>query len=349
MNKNSILFFSMVNEYITVFLPKQKGASQHTIRSYKTAINQFLNFVCSQYDMRLQDFHFKFISQETVEQYLNDLESIHQCSVNTRNQKLAVLKSFCKYAGLREASVMSCYQSISAIPIKKTETKPVEFFSEKALEFILNVPDTSKKNGRRDRMFMILLYDTGARLTEILNLRLKDIHIDNKKATGKSYIKVLGKGKKIRLIPLMDKTIAHLEQYLKYFHEGNMEDYLFYVLHNGKKCRLSEDSAEKFIRKYGEQAKLKCDEIPEKLYPHMFRHSRAMHLYRNGMSLPLVSEWLGHSQIETTIKYYANADITMKQEAISKATSALDPLLTSRVDMTIEYDDETIRKLYGLT
>lgn len=292
MNKDSRLFFSMVNDYLTAYLPRQKGASEHTVRSYKTVINQFLDFVCNNCDTRLQDFNFRLVDCEMVERYLADLEDAHGYSVSTRNQRLAVMKGFCKYSGMREPSVMSCYQSISLIPIKKAEVKPIEFFSEKALEYILNAADTSKRNGKRDRMFMILLYDTGARLSEILNLRLKDVHIDHNNQSGKSYIKVLGKGQKIRHIPLMEKTVEHLGQYMKYFHDDNTEEYLFYVRHNGEKCRLSEDSAEKFIKNYGDKARQEFNEIPKRLCPHIFRHSRAMHLYRNGMSLPLVSEWL---------------------------------------------------------
>ena len=86
---------------------------------------------------------------------------------------------------------------------------------------------------------------------------------------------------------------------------------------------MSQDNVSKFIKKFGVQAKGKCSDVPEHLYVHMFRHSRAMHLYRSGIPMPLLSEWLGHAQMETTIKYYANADIRMKQEAIEKATSTL--------------------------
>ena len=117
-------------------------------------------------------------------------------AVSSRNQRLAVIKGFLKYSGVRELTVMACYHDISIIPIKKAETHIIEFFSEKALEVILLAADTSKKIGKRDRMFMIFLYDTGARLWEILNVKLKDLHIDKHNAAGKSYVTVLGKGEK---------------------------------------------------------------------------------------------------------------------------------------------------------
>lgn len=112
---------------------------------------------------------------------------------------------------------------------------------------------------------------------------------------------------------------------------------------------MSPDNTEKFIKKYGESAREKNIEVPPNLHPHMFRHSRAMHLYRCGMPLPLLSEWLGHAQLETTL-IYANADIHMKQEAIEKATSKINPLKTKDNNVIDWQDDEEmIKKLYGLT
>jgi len=108
------------------------------------------------------------------------------------------------------------------------------------------------------------------------------------------------------------------------------------------KTQMSPDNVEKFIKKYGEMARVKNREIPENLHPHMFHHSRAMHLYRGGMPLPLLSEWLGHAQMETTL-IYANADTKMKQEAIEKATSKLNPLITNQISIDWRKDEETIK------
>ena len=112
---------------------------------------------------------------------------------------------------------------------------------------------------------------------------------------------------------------------------------------------MSPDNVSKFIKKYGEMARSMHAEIPTHLHPHMFRHSRAMHLYRNGMPLPLLSEWLGHAQMHTTLTYYANADTKMKQEAIEKATSSFNPLFSDDLEIDWENDDEMIKKLCGLT
>ena len=285
MNKESILFFQMTRDFLTDYLPKQKGASENTVRAYKAGINQFLDFACKSHSVKLEKFHFGLVDRETVEKYLVSLEDNQGYSVNSRNQRLAVLKSFCKFSGLRDVTVLSCYQEISVIPVKKKVKKPIEFLSETALEAILEA----------------------------------------------------------------EKTVLHLVEYLKAFHPARCDDdYLFYVRHSGKPEPLSQDAVEKFIGRYGRKAKEICPEVPDRVYPHIFRHSRAMHLYRNGMPLPLVSEWLGHAQLETTINYYANADTKMKKDAIDKATSEINPILTAKVEKEIEYTEDTIKKLYGL-
>lgn len=110
---------------------------------------------------------------------------------------------------------------------------------------------------------------------------------------------------------------------------------------------MSADNVAKFMKQYGKAAKEQCNKVPEGLHPHMFRHSRAMHLYRGGMPLALLSEWLGHAQLETT-KIYAYADTQMKREAIEKATSSLNPLSQNRKVTSWQNDDELIKRLYGL-
>ena len=345
MNKESKAFFQMIREFLTVYLPKQKAVSPNTIRSYKSAINMYLDYASQKLGINLGSFGFHLSTRELLESFLDFLEYEKHCSVASRNQRLAAIRRFFRYASERDPVTVSCYHEIASIPIKKEPDHEIEFFSEKALEAILAMPDVTVKKGIRNLVFMILLYDSGARLQEILDIKLQDLHI-----TGEErYVVVTGKGNKTRLVPLMQKTVKHLKKYIKIFHSGSAgTEYLFYVDRKGVRNQMSQDNVSKFIKQYGESAKKICSEVPDHLYVHMFRHSRAMHLYRNGMPMPLLSEWLGHAQMETTIKYYANADIKMKQDAIEKATSDLNPVLSNVIGFTFENDDEIIKKLYGL-
>ena len=345
MTKDSKAFYQMIREFLTVYLPKQKAASPNTIRSYRSALNMYLDFSCQKLEVRLDSFGFMLATRELLEGFLQFLEDECHCTVTSRNQRLAAIRRFFRYASEKDPVFMSCYHEISLIPVKKVPDHEIEFFSEKALEEILAMPDTSTRKGIRDLMFMILLYDSAARIQEILDVKLQDLHI-----TGdERYIILTGKGGKTRLVPLMQKTVDHLKKYIELFHNGSGDaEFLFYVIRKGIHNQMSQDNVSKFIKKYGEAARETCHEVPEHLYVHMFRHSRAMHLYRNGMPMPLLSEWLGHAQIETTIKYYANADVKMKQEAIEKATSDFNPIISSAVDFTFDNDDEILKKLYGL-
>lgn len=191
---------------------------------------------------------------------------------------------------------------------------------------------------------MILLYDTGARNREILDLRCRDIVTDK----NSPYIILHGKGKKIRTVPIMKETLEHLNSYCKRFHPvPNESDFLFYTVIHSKHCQMSDDNVARFIKKYSTLAKQESNEVPEKVTPHMFRHSRALHLYRKGLPLPLISEWLGHANIETTL-IYAYADTEMKRAAIEKATDANHPIRHNN-EIYIELNNDTIRKLYSLS
>jgi len=191
---------------------------------------------------------------------------------------------------------------------------------------------------------MILLYDTGARDREILDLRLCDVVID----TSAPYIVIHGKGNKIRTVPIMKETVDHFRSYRKRFHsDSNENSFLFYTIIHGEKQQMSDDNVARFIKKYTLMARQDCDEVPSRITPHMFRHSRALHLYRKGMPLPLISEWLGHSNLETTL-IYAYADTIMKRAAIEKATDASHPLRNKKNVEVLELDDETIKRLCGL-
>lgn len=345
MDADALNFYQKVRDYLTVYLPKQRGASPNTVKAYKEALNSYIDHKASQ-GVPLKSISFKCISRESVDEFLDWLEREKGYSISSRNQRLAAIKSFLKYSSERDKTQMALYLEVAAIMKKKdTKTCEIEFFSEAALEAILSQPDQNSRKGKRDLLFMILLYDTGARVQEILDLKLRDVCLDGKSP----FVTVTGKGNKMRTIPIMDKTCKHISAYLKIYHPSkNPEDHLFYIERKGKRTQMSADNVGKFITKYGKKASAVSNDVPEHWYPHLFRHSRAVHLYRNGMPLALVAEWLGHSKMDTTRQYYANADTTMKKEAIEKATSEFNPLLSCEVSYDWEDDEELLKKLYGL-
>lgn len=158
---------------------------------------------------------------------------------------------------------------------------------------------------------MSLSYDS-----EMLSLRLNSLVIDNNYPT----IRLEGKGNKVRYVPLMKKTVEHLKRYINIYHPTETQesnDYLFYTIIHGVRHQMSDDNVARFLLKYTKQAKEICAEIPDRVKPHQFRHSRAMHLYRSGIPLQLLAEFMGHTSILST-QVYAYADTEMKRAAIAK-------------------------------
>lgn len=348
MNNESLIFFKMVRDFLSIYLPKQKGASNHTIKSYKTTINQYLSYSISKLNIPLASFNFNCTTINLVEDFLENGEEKNNWSTSTRNQKLAAIKSFYKYAANHDIELLVYYKEIEKITVKSDiKNKKIDIFSESELKLLLQQPNIKDRKGFRDLVVMITLYDTGCRVQELLSLRIKNLNLNIKSP----YVLLKGKGQKERIVPLMDKTVGHLRKYLNIFHSDSIsdDDFLFYSIHNGLKSEMSQDNIQRIIDKYCELAYQKNEHFPKHIYCHMFRHSRATHLYRNGMPLALVAEWLGHAQLETTRNYYANADIEMKRKAINEATSLINPLLSQNNDYNFDYtDDELLKKLYGL-
>lgn len=347
MNEKSTRFFKLVRDFLTVYLPDQRAVSVNTIKSYRECLNQLLSYICDKNGLALGKLSFEYLSRETVESYLEYIEKGRHCSVSTRNHRLACIRSFVKYAGVRDVSVQACVNDLCTIPQKKVaKTAVIKFFSESALKTILEQPDAREKKGLRNLFFMILMYDTGARNQELLDIRLSDIHFEGKSP----YVVITGKGRKTRLVPVMSKTVDHFRKYVDVFHTKiSFNNHLFYIERKGNRSAMSPDCSEKFVKKYGTTAHNVNPKVPESLHCHMFRHSRSMHLYKSGMPMVLLAEWLGHAQISSTL-IYATADTEMKKEAIMKATSKLNPLLSGETAYLEWEDDEAlIRQLYGLS
>ena len=270
MNEKSTHFFKLIKDFLMVYLPDQKAVSPNTVKSYRESLNLLLNYICDKNKVGLGKLNFKYLSREAVEGFLGHLEMERQCSISTRNHRLACIRSFVKYAGARDVGVQAYVNDLNNIPLKKAaKTSIVSFFSEAALKTILEQPDTKKKKELRNLFFMILLYDTGARNQELLDLKLGSVHFEGKSP----YIVIVGKGGKTRLVPVMAKTVEHYYKYAATFHpKPSYDGHLFYTERNGKRYAMSPDNTERFIKKYGIAAHNINPEVPVSLHPHLFRN-----------------------------------------------------------------------------
>lgn len=309
-------FFNAIRSYILEYLPKQKCCSENTIKAHKNALNLFISYMRSEKAMKVESIVFPVINQQTVIDFLNWLVEERGCSLASRNQRLSILRTFFEYAGQLDCTQVALELSIKKIPAAKHPKATVDFLSENALKALLEQPNTSKMNGIRDCFFMTLMYDTGARCGELLDMKVRDLRIDMTNPVA--YLR--GKGNKVRSVPLMSKTVEHCRSYLRIFHPGveaSSPDNLFYTTIHDERHKMSPDTVAQFMKKYGEKARAVCPEVPERVHPHQLRHTRAIHIYRDGAPLVLVGEYLGHVNPSTT-KIYAYADTEMKRKALEK-------------------------------
>ena len=340
-----MMLFVRVRAFVKEYLPGVRNCSANTVRAYQTSLDQFLTYVSNARKSALSSVTFDDFNATNVTAFLTDLESRQGRSIATRNHRLMCLRAFMAYAAASDVTLLSVRHDVDSVPAKGRETGgEVKFMSEKAVAALLAAPDIETAKGRRDRALLVFMYDSGARVQEALNVRDADIQLgDNPSVT------LRGKGRKSRNVPLMGNTVRILVDYQKEHQSSGGEDLsFFYVIRNGVRKRMTEDNVRKLVRRYGDLARSAEPEVMKNLHPHVLRHSRAMHLYQNGMPLELLSQWLGHSRIETTL-IYAHADTEMKRKAIAKATPPDSPL-GRHVKPTLlkEDNDDLIRRLYGL-
>jgi len=341
--KETDKFFAYLREYLTIYLPKQRRCSPNTVKSYQDAFNLYRTFLSEIKGIPFVKITLGLFDYTTINEFLDWLQSSRGCGASTRNQRLAAMNSFLNYVAIQDPTMMEHYVKVKSIPAQKTGNQPLKSMSEEAVASIIRQPDISKPNGRRDRFFLILLYDTAARMQEILDIRICDIHLN----ASSPYLYLTGKGNKTRQIPLMGKTISHMESYFKEFHpemKRSPQSHLFYTVIKGQAGPMSPENVACFLRRYGNKAREGCEEVPEKLHAHIFRHARAMSLYKSGIPLSYIKEYLGHSHINTT-SIYAMADMEMMRNALEKASYIGTPEQSKAV---WEGDEEMILRLCGL-
>jgi site-specific recombinase XerD len=344
MAKKTDKMISLMREFFTIYLPKQKKSSPHTILATQQVWNMLLSFVCETTGKRVENLVFTDISREYVMKFLDEMQHKKEWSPSTRNHRLARIRSFFRYVANIEPTLVFYLESLQGIPLQKDVNKSfvLEYMSQNAITAFLRQPDQSKKIGVRDLFFLVLMYDTAARDCEMLSLRFCDFDL-----VGKS-VYLLGKGSKPRNVPVSEDTIQHYKRYAKIFHpqkEGSIP--MFYTVRHGNKGHMSDDNVARFISKYGNLAKVVCSEVPDNVHPHLIRKTRAMILYQAGMPLELLAQFLGHNDPLTTL-VYARADNEMKRKAIEKAAAVTGAIGPDAEEATWDNNEDMIKRLIGL-
>jgi len=312
MNKPNDFAYSLT-KYLTGYLSVTVGASKNTIISYRDTFKLLLIYAAKQKSKKPEKLVLADFDREFVLDFLDWIENERGCSIQTRNQRLTAVHAFCKYLQIEHPEHMLNIHKIIAIPKKKCNQKVVSFLSIEGIELLLQQPDTSSDSGKKHLILLTFMYATACRVQEAV-----DVVIEDYKYNGTNLVKLTGKGKKSRLVPLEKSVVKLMDNYVESLKKNKLfseKDWLF-LNHSGQK--LSRQGVTSIIKKYADMAReRRPDLIPMDVSPHTLRHSRAVHWLQAGVELIYIRDLLGHASVQTT-EIYAKIDGDMKRKALEK-------------------------------
>ena len=305
--------------YLTKFLVKylhgEKNFSRHTIQSYSVTFKLLLSFLEQTRKISPERLSMEDLTHDTIVDFLNWIESTRNCTVSTRNQRLVAIHSFIRFVQKQSPENVFEFQKILNIPDKKCVKTVVPFLSGEEMKILLSMPAPSTSKGLRDMVLMSVLYDSAARVQEIIDLKVKDLRLDKL-----AVITLYGKGRKIRCVPITEKTKKLLNSHLRCSSSNNgVSSGEQYVFVNQRKQQFTRWGISYIINKYVRLASL-CDgfNVRFSITPHVFRHSKSVHLLQSGVNLIYIRDFLGHSDCSTT-QIYAKADTETRRKALEAA------------------------------
>jgi len=291
-----------INNWLKIYLPQTRGYSSKTVESYETGLYLFIDFLESEKHLKINEFDETCFNRERVEEWLTWLASKRNNGKRTRDQRLAIIKSLLEYLKSKNHNLIVNYLDISEIKnISHGRGKKVEGISKQAMKVLFAAIDCTTRTGKRDYTLFTLMYDTGCRIGEELNIKVKDLYLDVKTP----YVIVDGKGDKKRTLILSEKTVETIRLFLKLFFgvHPNPEAWLFYSNHGGIFKQMTENSINNRLYIISKKANKSCAEVPLHMHCHQIRHSAASHWLQDGINIAQISCYLGHESLEATRIY----------------------------------------------
>lgn len=313
-------FSKYLTDFLTKYLVHERGASPNTLKSYRDTFVQFINYMTGIKKASLQKITLSVITKELVVEFLDWLQSERKCGSATRNNRLAAIHSFLNYVQFHHPDHLFEYQRILSVKAKKYKKESINYMSVDGIRLFLKQPNTSTTKGRRDLALLSLIYDTGARVQEMADLTVQDVHVEIP-----YNVRIMGKGQKVRIVPLLEEQMKILLSYMKENGLMSNECRPYPLFFNNRKEKLTRGGITHIVLKYAQSARKEDPAlIPIKLSCHSLRHSKAMHLLQAGVNLVYIRDILGHVSIQTT-EIYARANSKQKQEAIQRAYVPVSP------------------------
>jgi integrase/recombinase XerD len=302
---NSESLLVLTESFFQSYLQRTRGASAHTVRAYRDALKLFFLFLASQKRKSVSDLGFEDIQSEAVLAFLDHVESRRGNSALTRNCRLAAIRSFVQHLLRQDVTRAGQYGRILAIQNKKALRRAAIYLEPEEARAVIEAVHRGGRDGERDHALLLLLYNTGARVSEALALRACDLRLEKPR-----QVRLLGKGQKERICPLWSETALALRQII---HVGRAEDFLF---RNSRGAPLTRDGVAYLLGKY---VRLAAANIPalrkRRVTPHVMRHSCAVALLQAGVDVSVIRDYLGHASVATTSRYIT-ANLQMKRKVL---------------------------------
>jgi site-specific recombinase XerD len=303
----------LLQQFFVEYLCNQKRVSPQTIASYRDTFRLLLEFIRNQDGIEPATVSLKDLAVPVILAFLDHLEQARHNSIRSRNQRLAALRSFFRLVALREPAQVGQATQVLAIPVKRTDHQLVKALTRAEMEALLAAPDLTQWSGRRDHALLLTLYNSGARVSEIMGLEQAQLSFGTQ-----SVLHLHGKGRKERAVPLWTKTARALQAWLKEL--AGRPTSLVFLSARGKK--LTRNGVDYILQQAVERAVKECPSLRDKkVTPHMLRHTTATHLLQAGVDISVIALWLGHESIETT-HIYLETDLATKEKALNKLAPA---------------------------
>ena len=307
-------FSKSLTDFLSKYLPGERGLSANTINSYKITFILFIGLIESQKKISVNKLSLKDITKECIVEFLEWLQRERKCSDSTRNVRLAAIHSFFNYLQYEAPENLNEWQHILSIKVKKAKKGTMNYLTIEGIKLLFAQPDLSTKKGMRDLTMLALMYDSAARVQEVIDLTASSVRL-----TKPYTIRLVGKGNKARIVPLMDQQVVHLKNYMEKNHLLEPHVNMHPLFYNNRREKLTRAGVYYILQHYASAARMKDQKlVPEKISPHSLRHSKAMHLLQAGVNLVYIRDILGHESVQTT-EVYARVDSKQKREAIEKA------------------------------
>jgi site-specific recombinase XerD len=309
-------FPRLLHSFFHEWLVQQRNTSHHTVVSYRDSWRLFLRFVAARKNKPVSQLGLTDLTETEVLAFLQYTEQERKTSIGTRNCRLAGLRSFFHFVADREPLAAGQCAEILRIPTKRAPQGALCHLEDNEVTAILNQPNRSTIQGQRDHALLSVLYNTGARIQEALNITPRALRLESP-----LHVRLFGKGRKERICPLWPETVALLKALLRKQPRG--EDESIFVNRYGRP--LGAAGVRFKLKHYVEAARRNTPSlVGKRVSPHTFRHSTAISLVAAGVDVTVIRDWLGHASLDTT-NHYARANVETKRKALEKVDPAARP------------------------